>query len=993
MAFKEIEMRSRWLPLLITLAFVLVFFSRVYGQSGTAGSIVGTVTDTTGNPLRGVEVSAESEVQIGVKKVSTNADGSFVILGLSPGTYTVKATTEGMAPVVQSVRVGITSATEVDLLMEAAGGEETLKVVERPAVVSTSKAAIREVYDLKLVENVPAIRPINQFSDIINMTPGTVNLRVRGGGVRQTLFYQDGFQIKEQFPSVRSSAAFEMQVGGYGADAPDAPGGVQNLITRSGSNQFQFEFSTVYQSNNTQLWAEPGETLAGQEYWVINPTVSGPIIKDKLWYFVNIEEHYIVEPQVRDPFLLQPEPTKFKNSIFKITGKTRWQVNPRNKIEFLFNGDWPYQRNQIRTPGTADEAQRDRLAERYFAGITWESLLADALLFRSQVGYIRFKTNVYPVQCRDQPESECDSVSNITQTIPTTLSYRRASTHDKTDLQSVQFINTLEWFLSTKGFGKHNLRLKDTIYIEEEEQQTRHTGDSMLELVGTVPLRKTEYFANDPRLAPPEYGWYGGKSHNMKHIVTASDTWGITPHLTATPALSFIHSSAGNDVGNFPYSVNTWAPAVSLVWDVTGDGRTALRTSGSVYVDADLQQVSRHTLGPQVSRRCNWNQNNDQFDQNCIWQGGAGNSTVAKNLTAPKTYEATVGIGREVAPGTAVNLDFTYRRFTHQFETVETNRIWNASGTQVIGYRNGFAETINELQTPSGAWREYKGLTFLATKTVGDLLLNGSYTLSWLNGTVLDGFNNFWGTIPAMDRYLDGPLNDDHRHEIKITSSYRVAPWLSTGIEYTYLSGFPSRRLFFNEGTGGYDTWYAKNGTNPNVNLNDPNDDLSLRVPDRQLLNLQVKVLLEPFTGQDIRLSADFLNVLGLRTVLTQGVRDGQDFGIPITREPPFQVRFTVEFRWPSMLATESSQPAAPPPPTLGPPKFVTPATPDQPPAAPTPEPAAPPVAAPEPTPAPPAEPTPAPPPAEPAPAPAPPAAPTPAPPPPAPEPAPPPAP
>src|SRR5262249_4653029 len=155
-------------------------------------------------------------------------------------------------------------------------------------------------------------------------------------------------------------------------------------------------------------------------------------------YFVNLEEHYIVDPQVRDPFLLQPKPHDFVNSIFKITGKTRWQINSRNKLEFLVNGDWPYQRYMIRTAGTADEAQRDRLAERYFAGITWESLLADSLLFRSQVGYIRFRQNMYPVQCRDQSEDQCDSVFNITQTIPTTLSFQRAPTHDKTDLQSVQ---------------------------------------------------------------------------------------------------------------------------------------------------------------------------------------------------------------------------------------------------------------------------------------------------------------------------------------------------------------------------------------------------------------------------------------------------------------------------------------------------------------------------------------------------------------------------
>jgi hypothetical protein len=747
---------------------------------------------------------------------------------------------------------------------------------------------------------------------------------------------------------------------------------VQNLITRSGSNQFQFEFNTVYQSSRTQLFTEPGETITTTDYWVINPTFSGPIIKDKLWYHVNLEEHYVIEPQPRDPLLLLPESAKFRESIFKITAKTRWQVTSRNKLELLVNGDWPYQRNQIRTAGTSDEAQRDRLAERYFAGITWESLLTDELLFRSQVGYIRFRTNVYPIACRDQPYGVCESVPNITQTIPTTLSFQNATQHDRTDLQSLQFINTLEWFKSTKDFGNHNVRLKDTLYAEQEEVKLLRTGNEQLELIGTVPLRRTEFFANDPRLEAPKYGWFGGTARNFKHVITASDVWKITPRLTATPALSFVHAHASNDAGNFPYSANTWAPALSMVWDVTGDGRTVLRGSGSIYVDVDLSQVDRHTLGAQVSRRCNFNPANEGFDQNCIWQGGTTN-TVGKDLKVPRTWEATAGVAREVAPGTAVSLDFVYRRFTNLFETVETNRIWNASGTQIVGYRNGFPETINELRTPDGAWREYKGLTLLATKTEGDLLLNASYTLAWLNGTVLDGFTNFWGTIPAMDRFQDGPLNDDHRHEIKLTSSYRFTPWLSGGVTYMYLSGFPSRRLFFNEGTGAYDTWYAKNGVNPGVNLNDPNDDTSLRTPDRQLLNLQVKLLLEPFVGQDVRVSADFLNVLGLRTPLTQGFRDGQDLGLALTREAPFQVRFTLDYRWPSQQPTLEPAPV-PEAPAVAPPSAApaAPAAPPTPPQAPPATPEAPPPTAPEPPPATPEAPPPAapePPPAAPAPA------------------------
>src|SRR5262245_52815995 len=94
-------MRFRWFLLLVTVALAFVMQSPVFAQSGAAGSIVGTVTDQSGNPLAGVAIKAESPVQIGVKTATTNAEGYFTILGLSPGDYKVTASMKSMGTVVQ----------------------------------------------------------------------------------------------------------------------------------------------------------------------------------------------------------------------------------------------------------------------------------------------------------------------------------------------------------------------------------------------------------------------------------------------------------------------------------------------------------------------------------------------------------------------------------------------------------------------------------------------------------------------------------------------------------------------------------------------------------------------------------------------------------------------------------------------------------------------------------------------------------------------------
>jgi hypothetical protein len=922
---------GRWLPFICVVACVASILggpSVAFGQGGQAGSITGYVTDQNGNPLRGVTVQGVSDVTSGrpVKAVSQE-DGAFNIRALTPGVYKVTATLAGMNAVVQeNIRVGINSATEVNIIMEVQTAQETMVIVDRPPVVSTSRAAVKETYDLQMVERIPFTDPINQFRDIIDMTPGTINRRVRGGGQRQTLFTQDGFEIKEQFPSLRSSAAFEIQTAGYGADAPTASGGVENLVTRSGTNHFMFEFTAVGDGSATRFFQDLGEPSVGNRRLILNPTFSGPIIKDKLWYHVNIETHIIRESNPRDPLLVLPSPAPFFNVIPKITAKVRYQMTPRNKLELLFNGDAPYQENNRRDPGISDAAQQDRLAQRYFLGLTFESLLTDNLLFRSQAGWTGFFQDIYPSSCRFGDPNTCYDIPNIRQKLPTTLEFGNGNKKNTESLQSLQFINTLEYFRSTKHFGDHNFRLRDTLYVERDSQSSRQTGDRFYEYTGTTPDHLTTFYANDPRLEPAQFGTFTGAVDSFKHILTASDTWRVRRYLTVLPALSFIQASASNNFHTFPFSTTTWAPAISIVWDVHHDGKTVLRASGSVYVDIDMSLVGRAPIGGQisatgsnvatgqVSQRCQYDPANGLFDSACVYSGGVSKNTVGrpcgpngldengnscqKQLKIPRTYEGTLGVSQEVAPGAALGLDYVYRKFVNQFEDFETNRIWNKSGTAVLGYRSGVAETVMDLETPSQAHREYMGLSLTATKQEGNLRMNGSYTLAKLTGTVLDGFQNYYGNVGPQNQFLSGYLPDDHRHEIKLTATYWVRPWFSAGFRYVYTSGTPALHLFFDPVTGTYNSYRSPVGVDSGNNINDPADNRTLRLPDIQNLNIQVRAVLKPVIGYDISLFADIINVLGLRTALTQGVGDGRDFGLTLTRIDPFRVRFGLDYRF-----------------------------------------------------------------------------------------------
>jgi hypothetical protein len=143
-----------------------------------------------------------------------------------------------------------------------------------------------------------------------------------------------------------------------------------------------------------------------------------------------------------------------------------------------------------------------------------------------------------------------------------------------------------------------------------------------------------------------------------------------------------------------------------------------------------------------------------------------------------------------------------------------------------------------------------------------------------------------------------GPLEDDHRHEVKISSTYQITPYLSTGLRYRYNSGTPYQRLFRNDVTGNWSLYRATVGQSPGANINDPADDRSLRKPDIQDFNVQVRLNMKPLTGQQLDFYVDILNAMALRTPTSFGQEDGRDFGVIRDRMDPFRIRLGLNYKY-----------------------------------------------------------------------------------------------
>src|SRR5213075_3212059 len=126
-------------------------------QQGDSGAIVGYVVDQTGVPLKGVKVTAHSPTQIGGTKTAySNDEGYFRIPQLSPGEFEIRAAAPKMTTyVAKGQKVGLSSALEVNIIMDVATAVEEVKVVEKTKLVSTTTSNVKEVYDIDFVDSMP----------------------------------------------------------------------------------------------------------------------------------------------------------------------------------------------------------------------------------------------------------------------------------------------------------------------------------------------------------------------------------------------------------------------------------------------------------------------------------------------------------------------------------------------------------------------------------------------------------------------------------------------------------------------------------------------------------------------------------------------------------------------------------------------------------------------------------------------------------------------
>ena len=226
------------------LIFLLAIVIPVIAIAGTTGKIAGKITDRiTNEPLVGANV-----VLVGTTLgASVGVDGSYVILNIPPGTYTVRVTMIGYtSKAINGSRVIVDQTTTLDATLDVASvlmGEVVIQA-DRPMIqkdmTSTSYIVTSEQMQ---------VLPVRNFIEVLNMQAGVVasgnTLYVRGGRGNEVAFLIDGMYVNDPVmgglaTQISNEAISELNFlsGTFNAEYGNALSGVVNIITREGGKSF-----------------------------------------------------------------------------------------------------------------------------------------------------------------------------------------------------------------------------------------------------------------------------------------------------------------------------------------------------------------------------------------------------------------------------------------------------------------------------------------------------------------------------------------------------------------------------------------------------------------------------------------------------------------------------------------------------------------------------------------------------------------------------------
>jgi hypothetical protein len=339
-----------------------VFLALGDAAAQVTGGIRGRIVDPSGQPLAGVSLVLSSRtLQVDQPIGRSDGQGRFQAIALDPADdYVVKASLQGFASIAApdiAVRAGQMTSITVALPPESTVREH-VRVTGTASPVDLEERGLTTHLSSEFIDNLPILG--RNYQEVLTLSPGVSDVDGDGNpnihGARDTDVgtFVDGINTTDPLTgkvgaqlNIESIQEIEVKTAGASAEFGRAQGGFANVITKSGGNDFEGAFKFFWRGSaldgdgagqdDATLHGGVGEIglrdLTFNDYLPFL-SLSGPIVKDKAWYFATFE------------YIQKEEPVNAVTQAF-VTGlheqrafvKASWQATPNSRLVLTLNHD------------------------------------------------------------------------------------------------------------------------------------------------------------------------------------------------------------------------------------------------------------------------------------------------------------------------------------------------------------------------------------------------------------------------------------------------------------------------------------------------------------------------------------------------------------------------------------------------------------------------------------------------------------------------------
>jgi Carboxypeptidase regulatory-like domain/TonB dependent receptor len=320
---------------LLTLTSLLFFgiFSQIGWAQKDSGNIVGTIRDSSGALVAGAKVTVHDVDHNLTFNFTTNESGEFVSGPLPVGKYEVTVERQGFKKAVSNViELQVQQRVPVNVTLQVGQATQVVEVTSATPLLETETSELGQVVDSRRVANLPLNG--RNFAQLALLTPGVTpsepgardensyGFSANGARSLQNNFLLDGVDNNSNLPDllnetnyviqppVEALQEFKVQTNSYSAEFGRGNGAIVNAVIKSGTNSFHgsaWEFFRNEKLDARNFFDDPTKPTPPYKQNQFGATFGGPILKNKLFFFVDYEGLRVRQAQTQSVLIPTPD--------------------------------------------------------------------------------------------------------------------------------------------------------------------------------------------------------------------------------------------------------------------------------------------------------------------------------------------------------------------------------------------------------------------------------------------------------------------------------------------------------------------------------------------------------------------------------------------------------------------------------------------------------------------------------------------------------------